>query len=256
MGKGTGAEKQLQKEMQKYEEKEAVMEEGQIKRVPFFKSNVKFDAVVGLKKAKQYLNDNIILAIRRPELFKKYGKKQGVGLLLYGPPGTGKTHIVRAIAGESGANVIIARINQIVDMYTGNTEKNLHAIFEQARKNATMHNILRRARCARHKALRRRRRGRREQLDKACDKPVPHGDERGRGESRAGIYVVGATNHPWDIDLGDEEERKVRRHSVHHGVPNYGDRKALFELYTKNAPRKGISFGRLASATMGFPQQT
>ncbi len=249
--KGTGAAKQLQKEMQKYEEKEAVMEEGQIKRVPFFKSNVKFNAVIGLRKAKQYLTDNIILAIRRPELFKKYGKKQGVGLLLYGPPGTGKTHIVRAIAGESRANVIIARINQIVDMYTGNTEKNLHAIFDQARKNAPCIIFF-------------------DELDALGIKRSGGGGDGG-GESNAirlainqflvemsgveenpeGIYVVGATNTPWDIDSALKRSGRFGE-TLYIGAPKYGDRKALFELYTKNTPRKGISFGRLARATAGF----
>ena len=114
---------------------EEKIEEGQIKKLSFYKSKVKFDSVIGLDKTKKFLQDNIILAIKEPALFKKYGKKLGVGLLLYGPPGVGKTHIVNAIAGEAQANVIIARINQIIDMYTGNTEKNLHAIFEQARKS-------------------------------------------------------------------------------------------------------------------------
>ena len=63
-----------------------LIEEGQIKRVKFYKSNVKFDSVMGLEKVKKYLHDNVILAMQHPELFKKYGKKLGLGLILYGPP--------------------------------------------------------------------------------------------------------------------------------------------------------------------------
>ena len=132
---GTAVQQQQQKGPVKAEQQKDVVEEGQIKKVAFFKSEIKFKDVIGLRKVKKYLAENVVLAIKEPALFKRYGKKLGVGLLLYGPPGVGKTHIVKAIAGESGANVIIARVNQIVDMYTGNTEKNLHAIFEQARKN-------------------------------------------------------------------------------------------------------------------------
>ena len=71
----------------KKEEQKEMIEEGQIKKVAFFKSDVRFDDVIGLDKVKKYLQDNVVLAIKEPELFKKYGKKLGVGLLLYGPPG-------------------------------------------------------------------------------------------------------------------------------------------------------------------------
>ena len=126
-----------------------------------------------------------MLAIKEPALFKKYGKKLGVGLLLYGPPGTGKTHIVKAIAGEAGANVIIARVNQIVDMYTGNTEKNLHAIFEQARKNTPCIIFFDELDALGVKRGGDERRRRREQLRaEACGEPVPCRDERRREQSR------------------------------------------------------------------------
>ncbi|MEM0149897.1 MAG: AAA family ATPase, partial [Candidatus Micrarchaeaceae archaeon] len=187
--------------MQKLNETEetTVIEEGQIKKLPFYKSKIKFDSVIGLKKAKQYLRDNIMLAIIRPDLFKKYGKKMGVGLLLYGPPGTGKTHIINAVGGEAGANVIIARINQIVDMYTGNTEKNLHAVFEQARKNTPCIIVF-------------------DELDALGVKRGGSGSEGGESSAMRlavnqflvemngveanpeGIYVIGTTNQPWDID--------------------------------------------------------
>ena len=196
-GKGVGSTQQMA--MSKPEEQKEVIQEGQIKSVAFFKSDTKFNDVVGLEKVKRYLADNVVLAIKKPDLFKKYGKKLGVGLLLYGPPGVGKTYIVRAVAGEAGANVIIARVNQIVDMYTGNTEKNLHAIFEQARKNIPCVIFF-------------------DELDALGVKRG--GDEPGGGNSSAlrlavnqflvemsgveanpeGIYVIGATNNPWEID--------------------------------------------------------
>ncbi|MDE1833019.1 MAG: AAA family ATPase [Candidatus Micrarchaeota archaeon] len=239
----------MQKPSMKEEEEEKI-EEGQIKKLKFYKSNIKFDSVIGLEKIKKYLTDNVILAIREPELFKKYGKKLGVGLLLYGPPGVGKTHIVNAIAGESGSNVIIARINQIVDMYTGNTEKNLHAIFEQARKAAPCIIFF-------------------DELDALGVKRG--GGEGGGGDSSAmrlavnqmlvemngveanpeGIFVIGATNQPWDIDPALKRSGRFGD-SVYIKPPTYKDRRALFEFYTRKTPREHINYGRLARATMGF----
>ncbi|MDE1810654.1 MAG: AAA family ATPase, partial [Candidatus Micrarchaeota archaeon] len=234
------------------EEEEEKIEEGQIKKLKFYKSNIKFDSVIGLDKIKKYLTDNVILAISEPDLFRKYGKKLGVGLLLYGPPGTGKTHTVNAIAGEAGANVIIARLNQIIDMYTGNTEKNLHAVFEQARKNTPCIIFF-------------------DELDALGVKRGGDGGGGGGGESSAmrlavnqllvemngvesnpeGIFVIGATNQPWDIDPALKRSGRFGD-SVYIKPPTYRDRKRLFEFYTRKTPRTSLNYGRLARATMGF----
>ena len=231
---------------------ETVIEEGQIKKVGFYKSSSNFSKVIGLGKAKKYLIDNIILSMQHPELFRKYGKKQGLGLILYGPPGTGKTLIVNAISGESGANVIIARINQIIDMYTGNTEKNLHAIFEQARQNAPCIIFF-------------------DELDALGVKRGGGGAGGGGGESSAlrlavnqflvemngleenpaGIYVIGATNNPWDIDPALKRSGRFGDR-IYLSPPNYAERKKLFDLYTKKTPKEKIDTERLSRATMGF----
>lgn len=245
----TGKQGTQQIAVKKTEEKE-VIEEGQIKKLNFFKSDVRFYDVIGLDKVKQYLADNVVLAIKKPELFRKYGKKLGVGLLLYGPPGVGKTHIVRAVAGEAGANVIIARVNQIVDMYTGNTEKNLHAIFEQARKNTPCIIFF-------------------DELDALGVKRG--GDDAGGGNSSAlrlavnqflvemsgveanpeGIYVIGATNNPWDIDPALKRSGRFGD-SVYLKPPTYKDRKEMFVYFTKNKPVSNLNYSRLARATMGY----
>ena len=57
-------------------------------------------------------------------------------MLLYGPPGCGKTLISKATAGEIQANFISVGIHQILDLYVGNSEKNLHQSFQLARENA------------------------------------------------------------------------------------------------------------------------
>jgi len=240
---------QQTQQVQKPEEEKEVIEEGQIKKLPFYKSNTKFDSVIGLEKVKTYLHDNVVLAIQHPELFKKYGKELGLGLLLYGPPGTGKTHTVNAIAGEAGANVIVAQINQIVDMYTGNTEKNLRAIFDQARKNPPCIIFF-------------------DELDALGVKRGGGGGGDNNSSMRMavnefltqmngiqsnpeGIFVIGATNQPWDIDPALKRSGRFGD-SVYIAPPNYKDRKELFKLYTNNKPRQGLKYGRLARATSGY----
>ncbi len=231
------------------EEQKEVIEEGQIKKLAFYKSTTKFDKVIGLEKVKRYLMDNVVLAIQRPDLFSKYGKKMGIGLLLYGPPGVGKTYIANAIAGEAGANVIVARINQIVDMYTGNTEKNLHAIFEQGRKNTPCLIVFDEV-----DALGVKRSGGGEGGESSAMRLAVNQflvEMNGVEANPEGIFVIGMTNQPWDMDPALKRSGRFGD-SQYLAPPKFGDRKKLFELYTRNAPRGRMHYGRLARATMGY----
>jgi len=76
------------------------------------------------------------LSLIRPEAFT-YGvlaTDRIPGLLLYGPPGTGKTLLAKAVAKESGATVLEVSGSEIYDMYVGEGEKNVKAIFSLAQK--------------------------------------------------------------------------------------------------------------------------
>ncbi|KAK4691537.1 hypothetical protein P7C71_g5485, partial [Lecanoromycetidae sp. Uapishka_2] len=76
------------------------------------------------------------LSLVRPDAFT-YGvlaTDKIPGLLLYGPPGTGKTLLARAVAKESGATVLEVSGSDVYDMYVGEGEKNVKAIFTLAKK--------------------------------------------------------------------------------------------------------------------------
>lgn len=76
------------------------------------------------------------LSLIRPEAFT-YGvlsTDKIPGLLLYGPPGTGKTLLAKAVARESGATVLEVSGSDVYDMYVGEGEKNVKAIFTLAKK--------------------------------------------------------------------------------------------------------------------------
>ena len=100
------------------------------------KPRLKFEDVGGMKRVKDEISLKIIQPLKNPDLYKAYGKKIGGGILLYGPPGCGKTFIAKATAGEIDAKFINIGLHDILDMWVGNSEKNLHEIFELARKNA------------------------------------------------------------------------------------------------------------------------
>ena len=99
------------------------------------KPSLRFSDVGGMEKVKEEIAIKIIQPLKNPELYKAFGKKSGGGILLYGPPGCGKTFIAKATAGEIDAKFINIGLHDILDMWIGNSEKNLHEIFELARRN-------------------------------------------------------------------------------------------------------------------------
>ncbi len=99
----------------------------------FERPRMTFNDVGGMDEVKENIRMNIIFPLQNPSLYQAYGRKPGGGILLYGPPGCGKTFIARATAGECRANFINIAINDILDMYVGESEKNLHTLFETAR---------------------------------------------------------------------------------------------------------------------------
>jgi len=80
-----------------------------------------------MDKVKKEIEMKIIHPLKHPEIYKQYGKKIGGGILLYGPPGCGKTYLARATAGQVNSNFIPVGINEILGMYIGQSEGNLHA---------------------------------------------------------------------------------------------------------------------------------
>jgi len=103
---------------------------------PFIqRPDINFNDVGGMDDVKKEIELKIIRPLLHPELYKAYGKKTGGGILLYGPPGCGKTYLARATAGQVNARFISVGLNDILDMWIGNSEKNLHEIFEIARQN-------------------------------------------------------------------------------------------------------------------------
>jgi transitional endoplasmic reticulum ATPase len=225
-----------------------VIEEGQIKKVAWFTSDMTFNDVVDMEKQKQIIHDNIILALTKPELLRAYGKKLGLGAIFYGPPGGGKTYLVRAIAGETKAKFIVMHINEIVDMYAGNTEKNLHAIFEQARKNAPCIVF-----ADEIDALGTKREGEQQSnMRMAVNQFLQELD--GVEKNPEGIFVIGATNQPWDMDPALKRPGRFGE-AVYIPAPGYKARKEAFKYNTRKMPlSRFINFGRLARATWGFSQ--
>lgn len=99
-------------------------------------SRVDFSDVGGLDTVKQEIRRRIITPFLKPSLFQRFKRNAGGGILMYGPPGCGKTLLARATAGECGAKFYNVSVTDVLDMYIGESERKLHAIFEQARRTS------------------------------------------------------------------------------------------------------------------------
>ena len=101
---------------------------GAVPKIP----SVRWEDVGGLFEAKKDILDTIQLPLQHPELFNQGAAKRG-GILLYGPPGTGKTLLAKAVATECHLNFISVKGPELINMYIGESEKNVRDVFQRAR---------------------------------------------------------------------------------------------------------------------------
>ncbi|CAF2116913.1 BnaC08g45880D [Brassica napus] len=94
--------------------------------------NVKWDDVGGLEDVKSSILDTVQLPLLHKDLFSS-GLRKRSGVLLYGPPGTGKTLLAKAVATECSLNFLSVKGPELINMYIGESEKNVRDIFEKAR---------------------------------------------------------------------------------------------------------------------------
>lgn len=209
------------------------------------RARVTFADVGGLEPLKERLRMDIIYPLQRPDLFKAYGKKVGGGVLLYGPPGCGKTHVARAAAGECNVNFISVEIQQVLDMWLGESEKRLHQIFERARDESPtilFFDEMEAIGAARHQI--RQGPGRRivNQLLAELD---------GVGSRNDNILVLGATNAPWDVDSALRRPGRFDR-VIFVPPPDVGAREAILKLAFSNRPTEGLDYSLIARRSNRF----
>ncbi|WP_298913240.1 ATP-binding protein [uncultured Algimonas sp.] len=95
-----------------------------------------FDDIGGLEDVKTQVRRRIINPFLKQELFARFKRKSGGGVLMYGPPGCGKTMMARALAHECNAHFLNVKAADLLDRYIGGTENRIVEIFDEARRRA------------------------------------------------------------------------------------------------------------------------
>ncbi|MGC3970263.1 MAG: AAA family ATPase [Pirellulales bacterium] len=206
---------------------------------------IKFADVGGMEKLKEEIRLKIILPLEHPELFKAYGKAIGGGILMYGPPGCGKTHLARATAGEVNASFLSVGINDVLNMWIGQSESKLHELFEHARRNRPCVLFF-------------------DEVDALGASRTDMRSSAGRHlinqflaeldgvqASNEGVLILAATNAPWHLDSAFRRPGRFDRilfvpppDAVAHGE--------VLRILCKGKPVEAIDFDQLAKKTDGY----
>ena len=202
--------------------------------------------VGGMTEAKRAIELQFFGPLRHPELREAFGKPLGGSLLMYGPPGCGKSFIARAIAGEMGAAFLSVTVADVLDMYIGVSESNMHELFLMARRRAPIVLFF-------------------DELDAiGMRRHADRGSQATRNTTvqllteldgvnsyNEGVYVLAATNRPWDLDTALRRPGRFDR-SVLVLPPDEEARYAIFWHHLKNRPISGIDLAWLAQHSDGL----
>jgi AAA+ superfamily predicted ATPase len=198
--------------------------------------------VAGMEDVKRRLQRSLLGPMANPTLSEAFGKQLRGGLLLWGPPGTGKTFIARALSGELGARFLSATPADIYGSFFGQSEQNVARLFAEARRETPGVVFL-------------------DELDAIGGRRSRRNTDQARAvvnqllteldglASNDGVYVLAATNAPWDVDDALRRPGRFDR-TILVLPPDEPARDALLRMELRERPvAPGIDLTRLVRST-------
>jgi SpoVK/Ycf46/Vps4 family AAA+-type ATPase len=210
------------------------------------KPNVRWEEVVGLDTAKKAVKEAIVYPVQRPDLFPLGWPR---GILLFGPPGCGKTLLAAGVATEIDATFVSIDAASVMSKWLGEAEQNVAKLFSSARKSATegkpaimfideLDSMMGKHTSEVGGEIRVR-----NQFLKEMDGIVDKG-------KMLHVYVIGATNKPWDLDWAFIRRFQKR---ILVPLPDHHTRLMMFKLYTSHLGLAGdVDLHELARLSEGF----
>jgi SpoVK/Ycf46/Vps4 family AAA+-type ATPase len=208
--------------------------------------NVKWEEVVGLDTAKKAVKEAIVYPVQRPDLFPLGWPR---GILLFGPPGCGKTLLAAGVATEIDATFVSIDAASIMSKWLGEAEQNVAKLFNSARKSATdgkpaivfideLDSLMGKHTSEVGGEIRVR-----NQFLKEMDGIVDKG-------KKLHVYVIGATNKPWDLDWAFIRRFQKR---ILVPLPDHHTRLMMFKLHTSHLGLStDVDLHELARLSEGF----
>jgi len=211
--------------------------------VPVGPAATTFADVGGMQAAKEALRLRVIVPLRRPDLTAHYGRRPGAHILLWGPPGCGKTLLSLAIAGELGVAPLVVGADDVLDPWSGESERNLHRHFEQARRGRPSVLLFDEV-----DALAARRRdtyagGGRSLINQFLQ-------ELDGARDNEGILVIASTNAPWFLDPAFL--RPGRFAPIFIAPPDTAGRREILSVLLRHLPADGADLDAVVARTQGL----
>jgi SpoVK/Ycf46/Vps4 family AAA+-type ATPase len=206
---------------------------------------VRFQDVGGMEAVKDEIRLKIIHPLSHPELYRAYGKPIGGGILLYGPPGCGKTHLARATSGEIDAGFLAVGLNDVLEMWIGSSERNLHDLFEQARRNAPCVLFFDEVDALGASRTDMRQSAGRQLINQFL------AELDGVQASNDGVLILAATNAPWHLDSAFRRPGRFDR-ILFVPPPDAPARAAILRILCRGKPVDEIDYDHLARKTDRF----
>ncbi len=207
---------------------------------------VTYDDIGGLSDQLMKLREMVELPLRHPEFFRRLGIDPPRGVLLYGPPGCGKTLIAKALANESGANLILVRGPELLSKWVGESERAIRGIFKKAVSASPTVIVF-------------------DEIDAlAPSRAYMSGGwspetivsqlitELDGLEDFSGVYVIGTTNRP---ELMDAALLRPGRFDllIYVPPPGAGEREEILRLLARRVPlAEEVDLGEIARRTEGY----
>lgn len=203
-----------------------------------------FSDVAGLAELKDQLRSDFIDVLHEPERAEKLGISLPNGMLLYGPPGCGKTLFATKFAEEAGCNFTLVNCSDIASTYIHGTQQKIAKVFDEAIENAPSIIFF-------------------DEVEAMIPKRGAFGNEHTKTETnefltqlnhcgKKGIFVIGATNHPQDIDEAALRSGRLDM-KVYFPTPDAETRASLFIHSLKNKALKSkIDIDQLVEKTDGY----
>ena len=214
-------------------------------KVPNPKRKITFDDVIGLDDVKELINQMAVYPFKYQDLYKRFKRDSGGGILLYGAPGTGKTMIAKAIANEIDAKFYSIKCSDIAAKYFGESEQKIKDLFEDARKQPKSIIFF-------------------DEFDSIGtnrDRDDSHSINMMVSELLAQIdgfddrnnttLLIASTNKPWNIDSALLRSGRFNK-KIYIGLPNMESRRDLFMHELKNVPTNDIDYDAIANKTDGY----